>query len=177
MRIVPVLASVFLSWSVNVAPVWVMLNSFCVVLYVSSPVSTNQTSFARLLLFLCLSHPASDAALCVDEIAESEESALSWVGPLRLQLDSRIQISFRKQLRWYWDAFWVWFFTFQDSDFFQKTVKMVLRCILSVIFHISGFRFLSENNSDGIEMHFECDFSHFRVRTLVWSLPLLLAVM
>ena len=29
---------------------------------------------------------------------------------------------------------------FQDSDFFRKAVKMVLRCILSVIFHLSGFK-------------------------------------
>ena len=29
---------------------------------------------------------------------------------------------------------------FQDSDFFQKAVEKVLRCILSVIFEILGFR-------------------------------------
>ena len=29
---------------------------------------------------------------------------------------------------------------FQDSDSFQKALKMVLRCILSVIFHLLGFR-------------------------------------
>ena len=30
---------------------------------------------------------------------------------------------------------------FQDSDFFQKAIKMVLRYILSVIFHLSEFNF------------------------------------
>ena len=29
---------------------------------------------------------------------------------------------------------------FQDSDIFQKAIEKVLRCILSVILHISGFK-------------------------------------
>ena len=29
---------------------------------------------------------------------------------------------------------------FQDSDFFHKGIKLVSRCILSVIFHPSGFK-------------------------------------
>ena len=29
---------------------------------------------------------------------------------------------------------------FQDSDFFEKAIKMLLRCILSVIFQPSGFK-------------------------------------
>ena len=29
---------------------------------------------------------------------------------------------------------------FKDSDFFQKAIKMVLRCILNVILHLSGFK-------------------------------------
>ena len=29
---------------------------------------------------------------------------------------------------------------FQDSDFFQKAIKMVLRCIWSESFHLSGFK-------------------------------------
>ena len=37
----------------------------------------------------------------------------AWVGLFRLQLDFRVQISFRKQ----WNAFRMWFFTFQDSNF------------------------------------------------------------
>ena len=29
---------------------------------------------------------------------------------------------------------------FQDSDIFQKAIEMVLRCILGVISHLSGFK-------------------------------------
>ena len=29
---------------------------------------------------------------------------------------------------------------FQDSDIFQKAIKMVFRCVLSVISHLSGFK-------------------------------------
>ena len=32
---------------------------------------------------------------------------------------------------------------------------------------ISGFRFLSESNENGVEVHFEGDFSPFRIHTLV----------
>ena len=31
---------------------------------------------------------------------------------------------------------------FQDSDVFQKAIKMVLKCILNVILHHSGFKLL-----------------------------------
>ena len=41
---------------------------------------------------------------------------LSWVGLFRLQPDFQIQVSFRKQWKWLWSAFWVWILTFQDSD-------------------------------------------------------------
>ena len=36
---------------------------------------------------------------------------------------------------------------------------------------ISGFRYLSERNKTGVEMHFECDFSPFRIQTLTRSHP------
>ena len=29
---------------------------------------------------------------------------------------------------------------FQDSDIFQKAIEMILRCILGVISHLSGFK-------------------------------------
>ena len=34
---------------------------------------------------------------------------------------------------------------------------------------ISGFRSLSEWSKNGFEMHFECEFSSFRIQTLAWS--------
>ena len=48
---------------------------------------------------------------------KSNLQELSWVGLFRLQADFRVQISFRKQWKWCWNAFWVWFFTFRDSNF------------------------------------------------------------
>ena len=35
----------------------------------------------------------------------------------------------------------------------------------------SGFRFLLESNKNGFEMHFDGDFSPFRIQTLAWSHP------
>ena len=43
--------------------------------------------------------------------------ARTWVALFWLQLDFRFQTSFRTQKFWCSDAFWVWCFTFQDSDF------------------------------------------------------------
>ena len=37
---------------------------------------------------------------------------------------------------------------FQDSNFFQKAIKMVLTGILNVIFPLSGFRFLPSHTHD-----------------------------
>ena len=34
---------------------------------------------------------------------------------------------------------------------------------------ISGTRFHSESNKDGVEMQFECDFSAFKIQTLILS--------
>ena len=36
---------------------------------------------------------------------------------------------------------------------------------------ISGFRFLSEGNQNGVEMHLECDVSPFRIQSLTQSHP------
>ena len=33
---------------------------------------------------------------------------------------------------------------FQGSAFFQKAIKMALRCTVSVIFHLSGFKSLTQ---------------------------------
>ena len=41
--------------------------------------------------------------------------------------------------------------------------------MLSGYIQISEIRQLSESNTDGFEMHFECDFSPYRNRTLTWS--------
>ena len=46
---------------------------------------------------------------------------------------------------------------FQESDFFQKAIKMVLRCILNVILHLSGFKLSpSSTNVNGIKNIFIC---------------------
>ena len=39
---------------------------------------------------------------------------------------------------------------------------------------ISRFRYLSESNQNGVEMHFECDFSHFRIQSVNWPHPCLM---
>ena len=44
-------------------------------------------------------------------------------------------------------------------------------CDFSGYIRISGFRFLSESNKNGVEMHFECDFPSFRIQTLTQSHP------
>ena len=36
---------------------------------------------------------------------------------------------------------------------------------------MSGFRFLSESNKNGVEVHLECDFSPLRIQTLTQSHP------
>ena len=36
---------------------------------------------------------------------------------------------------------------------------------------ILGFRYLSESNKNGFEMHFECELSPYRIQTLTWSHP------
>ena len=39
--------------------------------------------------------------------------------------------------------------------------------------HISGFRYLSESNKNGFEMHFESEFWHFRIQNWkIWKLLL-----
>ena len=61
-----------------------------------------------------------------------------------------------------------------------KTLPLLVRLLALLFFHgwvfsghswISEFRFLSESNKNGGEMHFECDFSPFRIQTLTQSLP------
>ena len=40
-----------------------------------------------------------------------------------------------------------------------------------------GFRYLSESDKNGFEMHFECYFSPLRIQTLTWSRPYMWFVM
>ena len=56
-------------------------------------------------------------------------------------------------------------------DAVQKTADFILTVHgwdLSGYSRISGFRYLSESNKTGFEMHFEYE---FRIQTLTWSHP------
>ena len=57
----------------------------------------------------------------------TSDELIAWMGLFRLQLDFRIQTFFRKQEKWFWDAFGVWFLTFQDSNF--NLVPPMLQCV------------------------------------------------
>ena len=104
----------------GVAKIGVWINNYllappsCFFAFLSPPPPPNhQGNTHRQWMCVCVGGGGGEgkegAHICVN-------LCVSWVGLFKLQPDFRIQLSFRKAIKWLYGAFWVSILTFQDSD-------------------------------------------------------------